>query len=191
MPLITAIFSGKIMTKHMDKPHDTERGNQPSPFWARAMSLLCLLNAFSRAFLFTSSWVLRWRIMKDVYIYSIPYPTVTHTHTHTHAHTHAHVHTRTHSARGVGHGLTPEDGLLGAGSHGLRPAVVEPASHCGLITTSWSETRREELSPTGQRMCVDDDARRACSRLSTFHAFGSRLTALPAEQRYQDGVSSV
>lgn len=38
------------------------------------------------------------------------------------------------AASGVPHGLTPVYSFLGTGSHGLSPAVVEPASRCCLIT---------------------------------------------------------
>lgn len=47
--------------------------------------------------------------------------------------------THTHVACWVHHGSAPVHGLLGAGSHRLRPAVVELASRCRLITTSRPE----------------------------------------------------
>lgn len=51
--------------------------------------------------------------------------------------------THTHIGRGVHHNCTPVHSLLGAGSHRLRPAVVELACHCCLITTSWPESGKK------------------------------------------------
>ena len=64
-------------------------------------------------------------------------------HTHTQRDTHRHTHT--HITWGVHHGSTPVHSLLGAGSHRLRPAVVELAGHCCLIATTepeWAKKRR-------------------------------------------------
>lgn len=55
-------------------------------------------------------------------------------------------HTHTHIACGVYHGFTPVHSLPGAGTHRLRPAVVELASHCCLITTSWPERGKRRRS---------------------------------------------
>lgn len=102
----------------------------------------------------------------------------------------SHTYTLTHITRGVHHGFTPGHRLPGAGSHCLRPAVVELASHRRLITTSWPERekRRHSVSFTSQTSNISKDT---VKKVHTLCAFCSRPTALLVEQTCLDAASSV